>query len=94
MVLFEKLALDPPYESNSARLRHIATEKMYLEQSLRILEEGEVRVLWDRRLFLALCFILGVFIIATVNIESSFPWSTVWVCDVLLCDLHRFRKVF
>jgi len=41
---------DPPTESLSDRARHIATERLFLEKSLRILEEGEVRVLWDRRL--------------------------------------------
>lgn len=73
---------DPPSESNSEKMRHIATERLFLEKSLRILEEGEVRVLWDRRIFLALCFILLALIIATVNIESSFPYLTIVVAVI------------
>ncbi|KAI1729098.1 ribosomal protein l22p/L17e domain-containing protein [Ditylenchus destructor] len=40
------------------------------------------QMLWDRRIFLALCFILLAIIIATVNIESSFPYLTVLIAVI------------
>lgn len=50
-----------------------------LENSLSILEEGEARVLWDRRLFIAMT-IIGLFsLIITLNIESVYPTLTIAV---------------
>lgn len=70
---------EAPTPSSSQRCQQLRIEKALLEKSLRILEEGEVRVLWDRRLFLALCFILCALIVATVNIETPYPFFTIFV---------------
>lgn len=45
-------------ETISQQMRQIATEKQILTKSLKIIEDGELRVLWDRRLFLVLCMVL------------------------------------
>lgn len=60
-------------ETTYEQLKHMALEKLFLEKSISIVEEGLLRVLWDRRLFLALCFILVILICATVNIEITYP---------------------
>lgn len=52
-------------------------------RSLEILDEGEVRALWDRRIFLAACFILSALIIATLGIEAYFPYFRVAVSGFL-----------
>ncbi|KAI6176892.1 Endo/exonuclease/phosphatase domain-containing protein [Aphelenchoides bicaudatus] len=76
----------------------IATHRQILENSLSILAEGEVRVLWDRRLFLAM-MIIGLFsLIITLNIESVYPflWFILQVVRILItlfigfCSWHGF----
>jgi hypothetical protein len=55
-------------------MRQLTTEKQILTKSVKIIEEGEIRVLWDRRLFLALCIVLVALIVATANIDLSLPF--------------------
>lgn len=55
-----------------------------LEKSLSILAEGEVRVLWDRRLFLAMAIIGFFSIIIALNIGHVYPLLTVIVCYSLI----------
>uniref|UniRef100_A0A914HW23 sphingomyelin phosphodiesterase n=1 Tax=Globodera rostochiensis TaxID=31243 RepID=A0A914HW23_GLORO len=66
--------LEKQSETLSERMRQIATEKQLLTKSLKIIEEGEVRVLWDRRLFLGLCVVLIALIVATANIDLTLPY--------------------
>jgi sphingomyelin phosphodiesterase 2 len=63
--------------SDSHCLPQIKIHEEYLVKSLKILEEGEVRVLWDRRLFLALCVALGAVVVLTINIESNYPYLAI-----------------
>ncbi|KAH7731594.1 Endonuclease/Exonuclease/phosphatase family protein [Aphelenchoides avenae] len=60
-------------------LPQISLDKEYLEKSLKILEEGEVRVLWDRRLFLALCIALSAVVLLTINLEAAYPYLTILI---------------
>ncbi|KAK0418362.1 hypothetical protein QR680_013520 [Steinernema hermaphroditum] len=46
-----------------------------LNESLNILGEGEMRALWDRRLYLAVCVILLAMIVATIAFEVNFSSS-------------------
>lgn len=61
-------------ETISEHMGQVALEKQVLEKTLKIIEEGEIRVLWDRRLFLALVIVLIGLIIATANIDLSVPF--------------------
>ncbi|KAI6240846.1 Endo/exonuclease/phosphatase domain-containing protein [Aphelenchoides fujianensis] len=61
----------------SVCLPQITVYRSFLEKSLSILDEGEVRVLWDRRLFLAMCVIGVMSLILTFNIENVYPSFTV-----------------
>ncbi|CAD5222386.1 unnamed protein product [Bursaphelenchus xylophilus] len=54
-------------------LPKVPLSNAFLERSLAIVEEGEVRVLWDRRLFMAMCIIALSLIILTINLENVFP---------------------
>ncbi|TKR65147.1 hypothetical protein L596_025596 [Steinernema carpocapsae] len=49
-----------------------------LNESIKIVGEGEMRALWDRRLFLAACVILLALIISTFAIEVHFSYFTVF----------------
>ncbi|KAL3116613.1 hypothetical protein niasHT_001360 [Heterodera trifolii] len=61
-------------ETLSERMRQIVPEKEVLTKSLKIIEEGEVRVLGDRRLFLSLCVALIALTVATANIHLKVPY--------------------
>jgi hypothetical protein len=55
-------------------MRQIVTEKQILTKSLKIIENGEIRVLWDRRLFMALSIVLIALVAATANIDRTLPF--------------------
>ncbi|KAI6215172.1 hypothetical protein M3Y94_00354400 [Aphelenchoides besseyi] len=58
---------------------HNNSYRPILDKSLSILDEGEVRVLWDRRLFLAMCVIGVMSLILTFNIENVYPSFTILI---------------
>jgi hypothetical protein len=50
-----------------------------LTKSLKIIEEAEVRVFWDRRLFLVLCVLFIILIIATAKLDLNVPFAFAFV---------------
>ncbi|CAD5228881.1 unnamed protein product [Bursaphelenchus okinawaensis] len=65
-------------------LPNVPLPNSFLEKALTIVEEGEVRVLWDRRLFMAMCIIAFSLILLTINLENVFPSTT------LIVETSRF----
>lgn len=70
---------------------HGISAKNCLLRSLEILDEGEVRALWDRRIFLAASFILFALIIATLGIEAYFPYFR-WLVSFYTWFLEYFSR--
>ncbi|KAL7078158.1 hypothetical protein ACQ4LE_002153 [Meloidogyne hapla] len=70
------------FDTGSQQLRQLSIEKQILTKSLKIIEEAEVRVLWDRRLFLALCVLFIVLIIATTKLDLNVPFAFAFVALV------------
>lgn len=69
-------------ESSNGRacLPQISICRPILEKCLTILAEGEVRVLWDRRLFLAMAVIGFLSMIIVLTIGNVYPFLSVVVC--------------
>jgi hypothetical protein len=61
-------------------LPQISICRPILEKCLTILAEGEVRVLWDRRLFLAMAVIGFFSMIIVLTIGNVYPFFSVVVC--------------
>jgi len=60
--------------------RHV--NRQFLEQAQDILNEGEKRIVWDRRFFGAICFLVLLLIFGTSQIVDLFPFSNVVVIIV------------
>lgn len=57
--------------------RHI--NRQFLEQAQDILNEGEKRIIWDRRFHVAICFLLLLLIIGISQLFDTFPFSNAFV---------------
>ena len=57
--------------------RHV--NRQFLEQAQDILNEGEKRIIWDRRFFGAICFLVLLLIFGTSQLVGLFPFSNLVV---------------
>jgi len=44
-----------------------------IEETVKILNQGELRAIWDRRLFMGIVFVLIAILLATLNVDAYLP---------------------
>lgn len=78
-IKYMKKNLVPNLSSFSEHFQQIEIEKSIIEESLKVLKKGQVRVLLDQRIFYGISIFLLFILFLTINVELNFLFSTISV---------------